>query len=80
MMNFSTGDKQLDEDLLTCHLYTLGVVAQLCPAITSPRIPILVQSFIATPNLAALGNLRIQAVSGFFDFLLIGNFSFHLPF
>ncbi|PVD33732.1 hypothetical protein C0Q70_04992 [Pomacea canaliculata] len=48
------GDKQLDEDLLTCHLYTLGVVAQLCPAITSPRIPILVQSFIATPNLAAL--------------------------
>ncbi|XP_025088497.1 condensin-2 complex subunit D3-like [Pomacea canaliculata] len=50
----SNGDKQLDEDLLTCHLYTLGVVAQLCPAITSPRIPILVQSFIATPNLAAL--------------------------
>ena len=54
-----TGDMSYDEDRMMCHLYTLGVVALLCPSVTPKRTPMLVQSFIATPCISAAGaNLR----------------------
>ena len=50
-----TGDMSYDEDRMMCHLYTLGVVALLCPSVTPKRTPMLVQSFIATPCISAAG-------------------------
>ena len=49
------GDMPYDEDRMMCHLYTLGVVALLCPSVTPKRTPMLVQSFIATPCISAAG-------------------------
>ncbi|XP_067910020.1 condensin-2 complex subunit D3 isoform X2 [Heterodontus francisci] len=40
----------MDENMLVKHLFTLGEVAQLCPAKVEKRIFLLVQSFLAAPT------------------------------
>ena len=39
----------LDEDLVIRHLFTLGEIAQLCPAKTPKRVYLIVQSMVAAP-------------------------------
>ncbi|OCT72259.1 hypothetical protein XELAEV_18035230mg [Xenopus laevis] len=41
-------DEPLDQDLLVKHLFTLGEVAQLCPAKVEKRVLLLVQSILAS--------------------------------
>ncbi|KAL8602928.1 hypothetical protein ACOMHN_057238 [Nucella lapillus] len=48
-----TGDTSYNEDRVMCYLYTLGVVALLCPSIVPKRAPMLVQSFIASPCISS---------------------------
>ncbi|XP_067827123.1 condensin-2 complex subunit D3 [Heptranchias perlo] len=43
-------DGRMDENMLVKHLFTLGEVAQLCPAKVEKRIFLLVQSFLAAPT------------------------------
>ena len=42
-------DTASDEDRIVKHLFTLGEVAQLCPAQIPQRVFMLVQSLIASP-------------------------------
>ncbi|XP_013925917.1 PREDICTED: condensin-2 complex subunit D3-like, partial [Thamnophis sirtalis] len=44
------GTEQLQEDILVRHLFTLGEIAQLCPAKVDKRIFLLIQSLLASPD------------------------------
>ncbi|KAK9395042.1 condensin-2 complex subunit D3 [Crotalus adamanteus] len=44
------GTEQLQEDVLVRHLFTLGEIAQLCPAKVDQRIFLLIQSILASPD------------------------------
>ncbi|XP_063167046.1 condensin-2 complex subunit D3 [Candoia aspera] len=44
------GMEQLQEDVLVRHLFTLGEIAQLCPAKVEKRIFLLIQSILASPD------------------------------
>ncbi|XP_026534418.1 condensin-2 complex subunit D3 [Notechis scutatus] len=44
------GTEQLQEDALVRHLFTLGEIAQLCPAKVDKRIFLLIQSLLASPD------------------------------
>uniref|UniRef100_A0A670YYL5 Non-SMC condensin II complex subunit D3 n=1 Tax=Pseudonaja textilis TaxID=8673 RepID=A0A670YYL5_PSETE len=44
------GTEQLQEDVLVRHLFTLGEIAQLCPAKVDKRIFLLTQSLLASPD------------------------------
>ena len=46
---FHIADITSDEDRIVKHLFTLGEVAQLCPAQIPKRVFMLVQSLIASP-------------------------------
>ncbi|XP_070621308.1 condensin-2 complex subunit D3 isoform X1 [Erythrolamprus reginae] len=51
------GTEELQEDVLVKHLFTLGEIAQLCPAKVDKRIFLLVQSLLASPdNMEQLSN------------------------
>jgi condensin-2 complex subunit D3 len=41
----------VDEDMVVRHLFTLGEIAQICPAKTPKRVFLIVQSMIAAPCL-----------------------------
>ncbi|XP_069133274.1 condensin-2 complex subunit D3-L-like [Argopecten irradians] len=43
-----------DEDLVARHLFTLGEVVQICPALVSKRISLIIESFIASPCISSL--------------------------
>ncbi|XP_060549547.1 condensin-2 complex subunit D3 [Pantherophis guttatus] len=44
------GTEQLQEDVLVRHLFTLGEIAQLCPAKVDKRVFLLIQSLLASPD------------------------------
>ncbi|XP_064635825.1 condensin-2 complex subunit D3-L-like [Lineus longissimus] len=49
-----TADGPLDENLIVCHLFTIGEIAQLCPNSTPKRVFMLIQSLIAAPCISTL--------------------------
>jgi len=50
-------DRMLDESAIIGHLFTLGVIAQLCPELTTQRVNVfsLVKSLIAAPAITSVG-------------------------
>jgi condensin-2 complex subunit D3 len=48
-------DGPLNENLIVCHLFTIGEIAQLCPNSTPKRVFMLIQSLIAAPCISTLG-------------------------
>jgi len=49
----------LDESAITCHLFTIGEIAQLCPRLTPSRVFMLVQSLVAAPRITSVGQLIV---------------------
>ncbi|KAK7500453.1 hypothetical protein BaRGS_00008360, partial [Batillaria attramentaria] len=60
----SSSQHEVEESRVTCYLFTLGVVALLCPSITPKRTPMLVQSFVATPCITAHGDSAHEISAG----------------
>ncbi|XP_053308636.1 condensin-2 complex subunit D3 isoform X2 [Spea bombifrons] len=54
-------DAQFDQELLVKHLFTLGEVAQLCPARVEKRVLLLVQSILASSVSAEQNSCRSES-------------------
>lgn len=54
----------VNEDLVVRHLFTLGEIAQLCPAKTPKRVFLIVQSMVAAPCIRTAPSQTVLSSQG----------------